>query len=373
MRCTFKQGLQQGLAREWNDSGRLIFEAWYAEGAPDGTVKTWYPDGQLQSLTFLKRALSKGKSASTQMGNSNGWPIIGRLACWHTREVFFGWPFTPTAKSAEGRPSGEFLQYFPDLNAEGAHPLAKRGFYQEGKLHGEQQRFFFDGSLQASLGYDHGVLHGKKALWDSGGELREEVFYDHGQLEGRYYLKKPNGIELISHYHDNKLEGLHQVYYPRHPTYGRVKALEATFQNGQLEGELAQFNPEGAKIFSAPYSQGRRGGILTLYADDGKVLFTAEFSGDLQHGVTREYYPNGQVFKQAFFQNDFKEGEEITYHENGVCKALAVYQKGLLEGSYREWTPSGVLIYEADYHQGQKNGRLVKIQRGGAAALGNAV
>src|SRR6185295_17670587 len=97
--------------------------------------------------------------------------------------------------------------------------------------------------------YSQGILHGRKALFLPTGELVEEAFYDQGHLEGPYFLKKTDGTEVISYYKNNKMDGVHQIFYPPHEVMGKVKALEANFKKGLLDGELAKFNEKGIKIF----------------------------------------------------------------------------------------------------------------------------
>ncbi|QLH36238.1 MAG: hypothetical protein HWD61_08950 [Parachlamydiaceae bacterium] len=42
----------------------------------------------------------------------------------------------------------------------------------------------------------------------------EEACYMHGNLEGPYLSHKPNGMIVLFHYKNNRLHGLHQVFYP---------------------------------------------------------------------------------------------------------------------------------------------------------------
>lgn len=368
MRVThFSQGKREGISREWNSSGELISEASYKKDLPDGVVAEWHPGGILKSHLLYKAGLKEGEERHYFSSGELAWR--GSFKANIPEGVHMGYfpdgAVREKQSYSKGKPAGEYLHYFEQLDSNGNHPLAKKGFYKEGKLHGQQQLYFFDGSLNAVIGYKQGLLDGKKAFWKRPDELIEEAFYHNGQLTGSYYQKKSDGFEIVSEYQDNKLYGLYQVFYPLQPERGKIKAFEAYFSNGQLDGDLAEYNTEGTKILSAVYRTGKREDILTLYSPDGKVLFTAEFSNDLQHGRTSEYYPNGQVFKQANFEFDLKEGEEVTFHENGNRKALNQYKKGNLDGLCKEWSAAGVLIFEAHFKDGRKNGLFIRYDEEG--------
>ena len=136
------------------------------------------------------------------------------------------------------------------------HLLARVLNYQDGKIDEAYESYYDNGTPQALLNYQNGVLDGRKALWDEEGRLLEEAVYNQGNLHGRYFIRKPDGKEVIFHYQNNILNGLHLVYHPLDSLFGKVKAVEANYVNGLLEGEVSEYNEAGTKVVSTFYKNG---------------------------------------------------------------------------------------------------------------------
>ena len=119
--------------------------------------------------------------------------------------------------------------------------------------------------------FKEGILFGKKILFDEADLVLEEAFYDDTGLSGRYFLKSLEGQEIVSFYKNNKLEGLHQIFYSEGPNGEKVKALEALYQEGLIHGELAEYNLAGIKISSTYFEKGIKEGPKTFYFNTGTI------------------------------------------------------------------------------------------------------
>jgi antitoxin component YwqK of YwqJK toxin-antitoxin module len=232
-------------------------------------------------------------------------------------------------------------------------------------MHGEQKTYYPLGNLQTSLHYDSGDLHGVKAMWDNTGALLEEATYDHGKLNGRFFEKMRDGKEVVYHYKNNRREGLHEVYYPSHEYFGKVKALEVTYVNDVPEGEAFEYSEAGVKLATTPYVKGMKEGVIKVFYPKGGTRATAEFHADKQHGPSLQYYPSGKVFVEAHFADDLKEGEEKTYYENGKLAKSIPYKQGQIHGTYKEWTDQGMLTFEGEYKEGKRHGKFNKFYESG--------
>jgi antitoxin component YwqK of YwqJK toxin-antitoxin module len=259
-----------------------------------------------------------------------------------------------------GKPIGKHITYHVLKVGEVQPQIAKSLSYDEGHLHGEQKAFYPNGNVLSIINYEHGVLDGKRAFYGSNRESMSEANFEEGKLVGKYFEFTPEGRQVYSVYRDNKLNGLYQVYFPENDIFGRVKAFEANYILGKIEGEAAEFNEAGSKISSTFYKEGKKEGIATVYSKDGRVLITAEFKNDNQHGPAYEYYPNGKIKRQVNFVNDLKQGQEITYNELGKVISSANYKDGELDGLKQEWNDKGILIFEADYKNGLRHGKFNK-------------
>ena len=385
-RAHFSNGIKSGPYSEWHPNGQLKVQAYFKNGNLDGDYIEWFENGiKKRQYAFINGDQAKAKLEWTESGQLllessdsalKEWHPNGQLKTCHLynkagRLDGLSESFAPDGTCLErclyldGKLDSESFFYY----GEPPYHLEKKLNHQDGKLHGQQLRFFKNGNVESILTYKNGILDGEKKLFDSDGTLLEEASYCNGHLEGPYYLKRQNGMETFSHYKDNKLEGLYQVYYPFNKTAGHVKALESNYSNGLLDGEFAQFNESGTKILEALYVGGLREGFFTLFSPKGQVIFAAEFKNDMQEGRTLEYYPSGTVFKEAYFVNDLKTGDERTFFENGALKAITPFQEGLPSGMSKEWNQAGTLIYEVELKNGKVNGRLAKYDDSGALIL----
>jgi antitoxin component YwqK of YwqJK toxin-antitoxin module len=251
----------------------------------------------------------------------------------------------------------EFYQNFPGVTT--PQQVARVANFENGKLNDKQETFYRNGSKLTLLTYAEGILHGLKEHWNENGELFEKANYYYGSLQGEYFLKKPDGAEVVSQYKDNKLHGLYQVFYPIQ-NGKKVKSYEAIFVNGLLDGEKTEYNQSGVRVVSTFYHNGLKEGMATTYTNEGKIFREISFHEDQFHGPATEYFPNGKIRKQVFFVNGMKEGDEEIFYENGKKAALNHYLKVEKEGKSQEWNLEGVLIFEGHYRNGKRHGAFNK-------------
>lgn len=275
-------------------------------------------------------------------------------------------------------PHGPYVHYLPDGEIEqiacyshgilSGQILARTLHFENGLLHGEQVNFYPNGSKQARLSYKNGILYGPKILWDENGTILEEATYDNGNLEGQYILKK-DGKKVIYPYKKHILDGPHQIFYPSYLGKENMKALEAHYHNGLLEGELAEYSENGIKIISTFYLAGQKEGIASIYGPEGRIRLSTEFHQDQQQGVSYEYFPNGNVLKEIHYIDNLKEGEEKTFYETGRLAQLISYEKGNKQGPSKEWDKAGNLLYETCYQHNQLHGICNRYHADGTPSL----
>ena len=242
-------------------------------------------------------------------------------------------------------------------------------YNEEGNLDGEQKTYYLTGATHTILNYQNGELHGLKAMWDPEGNLIEEATYDQGRLYGRFFEKAKDGKEIIFHYKDSRREGPHEIYYPSHEYFGKVKALEVNFVNDLAEGDAIEYNEAGIKIAVTPYKKGLKEGVSTILSPKGQVPMTVAFHEDKKEGASVQYYPNGQVFVEGPFTQDLKEGIEKTYYEDGKLAKSIPYKRGQIHGVYKEWNEKGILSFEGEYQEGKRHGMFNKYYDNGKPHL----
>lgn len=347
---TFANGKRHGPHKVWHENGTLIFSSNYSQDLLDGPAVSFYPDGTKEIVANYKEGKLDGPYSSFY---ENG--------C--EQDIF---------QYAHGRPTGPCYVYHPS-NPDEPKKISRNTNYVDGKFDGEQTSFYPDGKKQAVLNYDQGVLNGLKASWDEEGDLVEEATYVNGSLHGRFFQRKPDNRTVVYHYKNNVLDGVHQVFHApdpeQIPPQPPVLALELTYKTGLIEGEVAEYSPEGKKMASTQYLHGKKEGTTELYTDKGTVLFSVEFHNDNQNGMAREFYRNSKSKRSVNFVDDVKEGEEISYHPNGQKATSTPYYHGVLHGTSSHWSPEGILTFVADYDNGKRNGRFNKYDEKGNPTL----
>lgn len=417
LKCTYIDKKKHGPFEEWFENGQQAFKARYNQGIKTGSFTEYYPDGQTFCLIQFD---SSGKlQGEKQIFNQSGRLIMqanfindlqtGIFQEWHQngeikevshyiqgklhgkQEIFYeNGKFALKANFNQGLLDGSYTTWFEDgeihqtkffalglpisthienypKNEDGKLQIAKELRYKDGILDGEQLSFYPSGKRQAILTYRSGILHGLKALWDSRGNLVEEATYDMGNLNGRYFSIKPSGNQVIYHYKDNILDGSHEIYFPEHPLFGKIKALEAQYERGLLESELSEYNEAGTKIVSTFYKKGLRDGPVTFYSHDNKLISTTDYKDDLRNGLSTEYFKSGKIQAQVFYIDDQKDGQETIYYDDAKHSIASSrsYKKGKLTGFWQEWDKQGTLVYQAEYENGKKNGMLSKFDEEG--------
>lgn len=373
----YEQGLLEGEAWEWHHKGGLKSKQHYYQGrlnnpAGQSAYTAYYPDGTIVALKPFLYGVPHGDHIAYLLNGQESSRIhyhCGKKQGAHDIEENPAEPIVPKPKTNDVADSqahdentklnGEYTLLYQDGS------LKQKAFYSDGRLNGEQVNYYPNKQKQAVMNYANGSLHGKRALWDEQGNLMEEANYDDGDLQGRYFLRRPDGSEVIYHYKHHRPHGLHQIYYPYHQEYGKIKALEATYVNGLLEGEVSEFNHAGIKTASTFYSHGNKDGIGTLYTDDGKLKISVEYKNGLQNGKAYEFFCNGDIEKQANFVDGKREGEEKTFFPNGRIRTSYHFRNGMLHGTSREWNEQGILVFEGEFIMGKRHGNFNKYDDNG--------
>ncbi len=360
------KGKKQGWHRQWNETSQLLMEARFENDQPEGMVRFFYDGGALRETAQFARGKREGGSeeyyenGQVKVRASYTQDLLdGKIVGWHENGTLFF-----EKQYVKGKPIGEHKESY--ASGKLAHHFR---FDKNGALHGEQRTYYEDGKTHTLIGYLAGELDGMKAMWDEEGNLLEEAFYKGGKLEGRYFEKSSDGKEVIYHYKDNQRQGKHEIYFPVHPFFGKVKAVEADFVAGKLDGEVVEYNEAGAKVGVTPYKAGRKEGVAKMFTPRGGLLLSVEFKQDKKQGPSLQYFPSGKLFKESFFIEDLKEGQERTYFENEILGALVPYKGGKREGLSQEWNEKGILICEAEYKADLRHGKLNKYYDDGSPKL----
>ena len=232
---SFKNGVPEGIWKEYNDTGKIVNSYVYSAGLKlgegvvdeagikEGPWKEYYPDGVLRSEGEYKAGLRFGlwkfyypSSKLEEVGKYTTNERPDGLLKWYyengqlLREETF----------IKGKEEGDYIEY------DESGKVVVKGQYIEGLEEGEW--ISEEGDTNEVGAYELGM---KKGIWT--------VYYDNGELsfEGEY----SNGDPIGKH-----------IYYYKN---GR-KMLEGKYEAGEKVGEWKRYNEDGTPLLSIEYNAG---------------------------------------------------------------------------------------------------------------------
>jgi antitoxin component YwqK of YwqJK toxin-antitoxin module len=261
---TYSEGRKNGLYTEYySDGERVKKESEYVAGKIDGTVKTYFTDGSLESERGFKNGKEHGPDRLFRFGEEE--PVHefnfyegekdGRQV---SRVTSNRGNYNEVVHYNRGVKAGEYLATWPD----GA--IKTKGIYEAGKEHGVWQYGRENGKPEAEVSFRNGKRHGESKEFASNGLPERITEYADGER---------NGVERIYRYNSE------------------VLMSEYTYENGRREG---------------PY---------TLYFDSGKV----REEGQCKQGGSiyrKTYYPDGQL-QEVAVNNDGRWETVEQYNPDG--------------------------------------------------------
>jgi antitoxin component YwqK of YwqJK toxin-antitoxin module len=171
---TFKNGREQGPMKVFSDNGTLIVEAF----SDNGTVKTFYPSGKLESIQ--EHRLGKKERVSRRYYES------GRLCsqCIYRKN----------------EREGVCTDYFENGR------LREKTLYRHGAIEGAYVRFHQSGVLAETAVYDNGTREGITRTYYESGKPREQTNYLNGLKEGIALKFSDEGrLRFIDTYRHNQI------------------------------------------------------------------------------------------------------------------------------------------------------------------------
>lgn len=363
-------GQLHGSVYMWGPQGEQLSRQEWNKGVPEGTWSTWYGDGTLRSemhfkegeLTGLSREWHDNGQIAFQLNFQDGLPDSW-LQRWFNSKNCGDQHLSEQLLYERGYASGEHIQFL--MGEEGKPQLVLREFYSKGILDGRHEEWFGNGKKAAEYIYKQGLLEGRKTIWNRHGVITYVGDFHHGRAVGRHKRVLENGMEEIATYSAGQLDGLFTLYYQDQPHLGKIKAVEAGFVSGQLDGDYMEFTPVGSITRKLHFKDGVREGEAILYSKNCELLLKANFQNGKLEGVVTQYHPNGVESHVNHYVNGVVGGEEKGFYPDGKRASLAHYLEGKLHGVVQEWSHEGVLLFEAEYEQGLRHGKFNKYYEDG--------
>ena len=177
--------VRHGSYVEFYENGKRFIEGKYVDGRRTGTWTYWHVNGKV------------AKSGDYLQGKTHGhWLVYGADGLLNREENYLSgrkhgvWAYFHTDGKTvleknvfdQDRPHGVWTKWYPPgVSLEGQPVREYETRYENGKLHGETQRWYHTGQQFKLESYRQGKPHGTFRTWRQGGSLVSEMRYENGQ------------------------------------------------------------------------------------------------------------------------------------------------------------------------------------------------
>lgn len=357
----YKNDFKHGKTFESNKEGRIIYELEYRQGVLIKRTKINYIDknGLKQGLWREYYSNDRVKTESTYLdGQLHGYykefDVRGQLKL--SKRYFKG------EESIENLKENEEVQEQVQYYANGK--IQSKGGFLKGKPVGVHRTYDETGKVVSSTVYDEdgnrvgeGLIEesgARKGNWRSfyeNGKLQSEGTYTKGRKTGKWvYYFENDSIEQTGSFRNGKLDGKWLWYYDTGELW-----REEQFLNGREDGESIEYSREGEIIAKGVYVDGlREGEWISRFGDH---IERGKYQQGEREGEWKFYYLNeNPKFEGNFFQGN-EDGKHRWYYENGNLKEERFYVNGSRERMWKYFNPDGSLFMTITY----RNDKEIKI------------
>lgn len=315
---TDKNGVKQGLWRQFYNNGIIKEEISYLNGKRNGYLKKYDENGTLLSIEKYV----------------NDEPVV----------------FAEELKEYEIR---------RDYHSNGIVKI--EGSYFNNKPDGIRREFDSTGKIIKGYVFNEGVLIGE-GLLDAMGKKQGpwKEYYESGEIMAKGNYKNGNRVGQWLFYHKNgKIEqegsftskGIPDGEWKYYYETGQV-LKEETFMNGENDGDYTEYNDSGKVIVKGQFSEGFETGLWFYeigdireegtYTDgvqtgkwtqssqlDGKLIFEGSYSDGKPDGKHTWFFPGGSKRVEGRYSMGIKEGDWKYYYEDGSISIIITYRNGI--------------------------------------------
>jgi antitoxin component YwqK of YwqJK toxin-antitoxin module len=357
LKIPFIDGLEEGLAREYDTEGNIIQLITYKKGyiidrerinrydtdtLPNGKWKWFYEDESIRIEGNFKHGLKNGYFKEY---DRNG-DLISATKFVNGEKI---------EKSEELAKLDVRTDYYPSGRVKIVATYDKNGIPE-----GVRREYDEKGKVEKSYIFLHGIIIGEGIFTDAG--LREgfwKEYYPDGKLKasGNYKSDKkvgnwkfyyPNGnLEQLGKFIDGKADSSWVWYYPN----GKL-LREETFLNGLSDGVMTEYNMDGSIIIQGDYIEGKEEGFwFYVYGDTREE---GNYAEGMRNGKWKSFYGDGSLMFDGKFVDDLPNGEHTWYWDNGKIKQQGKYSMGRKNGDWKKYDYDGILFISITYRAGKE-------------------
>lgn len=311
-----KNGLKQGIWREFYPDGKVKKEEVYLNDVLDGFYKEFdEKGGMMLLLNYNKGNLvidTEAEEEEIDVEIRNEYDNENRLIS--------------SGAFRNNIPVGIHRRYDQNGNVTGSNiyndagKIVSEGIIDvEGKRSGEWKDYYPDGKLRATGNYIDNLRSGK---WT--------FYYHNGRIEqqGEYIKGKENGI--WTWYYDN----------------GNIWREESYF-NGKEDGVMMEYSENQKLITKGDWVDGEREG--EWYYRVGDHIEVGNYITGLKDGKWKYFYNDSTLKYEGNYYQGSADGNHKLYYENGNIKEERYYSSGIREKSWKRYDMEGNVIMTITY------------------------
>lgn len=258
----------------------------------------------------------------------------------------------------EGIRHGVTIIYYP------SEKIETIAFYENGKLEGSFRTFDEQGVLRNKYNYRNDLLNGSYELFSSKGSLFEKGTYVNGKKEGESSFFSETG-ELVKkeQYLHGILHGELTEYYPNGNLSGLWNYYQGVLHGNQKTVAAIKYSPQRKIVEEQDFRMGQPWGWHRKYKEG--ELISEDYVTEIQ--PLKEIFNSTDIeVQQTHNQSDIIEtapkkpirnGKYETFYDNGAKRSLIEYKDNVLHGKKMLWDPEGEVYEEANYVNGDLEGR----------------
>jgi antitoxin component YwqK of YwqJK toxin-antitoxin module len=311
-----KNGLKQGVWREFYPDGRIKKEENYVNDILDGFYKEYNEKGDMVLLLNYKKGNlvidEKEAEQDVNVEIRNKYDDQSRLIS--------------SGAFRNNIPVGIHREFGPDGSVTAARiyndagKVVSEGIIDiEGKRVGEWKDYYPEGNLKATGNYVDNLRSGK---WT-------------------FYFRN-NKIEQTGEYIKGKENGIWTWYYENGNTW-----REESYFNGREDGVMVEYLENGKVITRGDYVDGEKEG--EWYYRVGDHIEVGSYITGLRDGKWKYFYNDSTLqYEGDYFQGN-PDGKHKLYYENGNVKEERYYSAGIREKIWKRYDVDGNVVMTIGY------------------------
>lgn len=373
-----QKGLEQGVWKYYDESGRKIAERSTKDGKLNDTTRTFHENGAPEEINVFSDSRLNGTTVAYYSTGA----CAGKVT--FVQDVRDG-PFEYYYETGGLKVKGQYKKGVQDGLTEEFHPnglkkdvytvvngkttgenntwydngtLQSSGFFTDGKQSGKWTYYYRNGMKEREGEIVNGSYHGNWKYYNDKGVLTRTFNAVNGLLEGEDIYYSPEG-RLWAKYINAKGKTNSYQYFDEtgkvitevkrdgkklrmqsfHPN--GMKWKEGEWIDGIEEGAWKEYNQMGVLVRDETYVGGKLNGEQRYYYNTGEQKSVFNYVDGLRQGLAKEYYYNGKVSKQVMFKDDQLNGYYYEYRIDGQPEEITYYINGKPNGTMTQYDCKG--------------------------------